>query len=108
MHALLVMFRPEVSEQKLMETVGPKMKKLATQPGLIMKTFVGESAECLGGFYLFESKETADAYLKGEFFQWLSNSDLISNVEIKQFVVEDEPSKMFGTPSVPLAKSAAA
>ncbi len=43
MHALLVTFRPEVSEPELMEKVGPRMKEIAEARGLVMKTYVAEA-----------------------------------------------------------------
>jgi len=107
MHAILVTFRPEASEPEIMETMGPKMKTIASAPGLIMKTFVAPDPKRWGGFYLFATKENAEAYLAGEFYQWMSTSPLLSNVEAQHFHVEDEPSEAFGTPTVPLAESRA-
>ena len=109
MHALLVTFKPEASEAEIMQKIGPKMKEmLPGTPGLAMKTFIAESDHCWGGFYLFTSKEATDAYVAGEFFQFFITSGLISDVKVRQFEVEDEPSSHFGTPMVALADHEAA
>ena len=108
MHAILITFRPEAPEPQMMEALEPHMEKIAATPGLIMKTFVAPDPETWGGFHLFTDEAAAGAYLEGEFFQWLSGTDLTSKVEAKHFHVEDDPSKAFGTPSVPLAESRAA
>ena len=55
---------------------------------------------------LIETKESAEAYLEGEFYQWMSRSGLLSNLEARHFRVSDEPSAAFGTPSVPLGPAA--
>jgi hypothetical protein len=109
MHALLVTFRPEAPEHEIMPVIGPRMKRTAsTTPGLIMKTFMDESPERWGGFYLFATREDADAYLNGEFFLWFSSSELLSGFDVRHFEVDDEPSVAFGTPTIPLAGRAAA
>lgn len=104
MYAVLVTFRPQVSESELVATVGPKMKALLDQPGLVMKTFVDKSPTRTGSFYLFQDRAFADQYLDGEFFQWFSTGDLITDVEIERFDVDDEHSQMFGTPTEVLSR----
>ena len=103
MHALFVKFQPEVSEEEFMKEIGPKMKAMRGADGLIMKMFVEPDDKHWGGLYLFTSREAADSYLSGEFFQGFSKSSVISNLEVQHWTVDDEPSKAFGTPSTPLA-----
>ena len=79
MHAILISFRPEASEEAFMQEVGPKMMAMkAATPGLVMKTFIESDPKRWAGFYLFTTKESADAYLAGEFFQWFSKLELLS------------------------------
>jgi hypothetical protein len=109
MHAILVTFRPEASEQQFMEQVGPRMKeKLPTTRGLIMKTFVESAPDRWGAFYLFTDQEAASDYLDGEFFQWFSGTSLLSDLQVAHFAVDEEPSIAFGTPSLPLVETRAA
>ncbi len=108
MHAILVTFRPEAPDAEIMQALAPKMKILAATPGLIMKTFVASDPQTRGGFLLFSTKEHAEGYLEGDFFHWFSNTPVISNVQVQHFNVNDEPSKAFGTPSIPLAEPKAA
>jgi len=103
----LVTFRCDTPEE-LEKGMGPMMEALASTKGLIQKTFIGSSPQDLGGFYLFSTPEAAEAYLSGEFFTQFKSIPIVQNVTVKQFRVEDEPSKMLGTPSTPLADSAAA
>ena len=108
MHALLVTFRPEVSEQEFVEAIVPRMKEsLLATPGLIMKTFIESGPEQWGAFYLFSSKDTADAYVGGEFFEWFSNHPVLSDLEMQSFAVDDGPSQAFGTPTKPLTEASA-
>jgi hypothetical protein len=109
MHALLVTFQPEAPADEIMPVLGPRMKRTAsTTPGLIMKTFVDESPQRWGAFYLFATRDDADAYLRGEFFQWFSTSPLLSGFDVRHFEVDDEPSVAFGTPTAPLMDRRAA
>jgi hypothetical protein len=104
MHALLVTFQPEAPEAEIMPVLGPRMKETAsTTPGLIMKTFVDESPNRWGAFYLFATQGDAEAYLSGDFFRWFSASELLSGFVVRHFEVDDKPSAHFGTPTTPLA-----
>lgn len=102
MHSLFVTFNPEVSEEEFMKEMGAKTMAARNTEGLIMKTFVAPDEKTWGGFYIFTSREAADAYVGGEFFQGFSSSPLLSNLRVQHLAVEDEPSKAFGTPSTPL------
>jgi hypothetical protein len=104
MHALLVTFQPEAPEAEIMPVLGPRMKETAsTTPGLIMKTFVDAKPNRWGAFYLFATRDDAEAYLSGDFYQWFSTSELLSGFDVRHFEVDDEPSILFGTPTTPLA-----
>jgi hypothetical protein len=109
MHAILITFRPQAPEEEVMQELGPIMHNMVpSSPGLIMKTFVSPDPQTWGGFYLFASKDNADAFLDGELCKWLDASPLASDAEIRRFDVEEEHSIAFGTPSVPLADKHAA
>jgi hypothetical protein len=102
MHAVLVTFRPLASEDEFMEQIGPKMKATRSTEGLLMKTFLENDEGRWGGFYLFTDRDTAGAYLNGDFFTEFSSSPLLTDLSVQHWAVDDGPSQGFGTPSTPM------
>ena len=107
MHAILVNFHTEVPLPELLAGLREKLAQLEQTPGLICKAFVSTDDHNPGGFYVFESKEAAESYVSGEFFQGFANSPPISNVRVQHYRINDEPSIALGLPSQPLTVEAA-
>lgn len=69
---LVVKFKSEHSPEKLMEAINNYLETFRNVPGLIQKYYLAEEETHLAsGFYIFDSRESRDAY-------W--NSDLAKKV----------------------------
>lgn len=108
MHAFLCKFHTEVPIPQLAQGLKEKMGLLISAEGLVMKTYLAVDEHNAAGFYVFTSREHADACLQGAFYDALRGNPAISNIHIQHFDVLDEPSKIFGTPMELLASKAAA
>ncbi|MGV6873141.1 YdhR family protein [Pseudochelatococcus sp. B33] len=76
---LQVAFDMDFSKNESHEATLERAHRLTTQPGLIWKVWLrDEKAGRGGGIYLFENRESADAWLNGGFAKarspWVSNS----------------------------------
>lgn len=106
MHALLITFNPQVSQDEFMKQTGHMLEGMRKAEGLIMKTFVAPDERTWGGFYIFESPEAAKGYVESAVFKEFSSNSALANVNVQHLMVMDEPSHAFGTPSTPLAARA--
>jgi hypothetical protein len=70
---------------------------IAAVPGLIWKGWVvSEARSEAGGVYLFESKESSEAFLEGPIVSMLENDPAFEELRIKTFDVLEEPSLVTG------------
>ena len=72
---------------------------IADTPGLAWKVWLMNEAENeAGGIYLFESKDTAQAYMSGPIVAALKASPVISDISAKLFDVMEEHSAVTRAP----------
>jgi hypothetical protein len=75
-------------------------------PGLISKVWI-QDGETLGGFHLFETEETADAYLASDMASGLRATDGFDDFDVRGFDVLEDLSAMTGVVArAPLSQSA--
>jgi hypothetical protein len=107
MHSVLLTFTPKVSEAEFMQKAGPRLKEAHQAEGLIMKIYMDESPERWAGLYLFDTEANASAHFDSGLYTWLEDSGLITDVEIRRYLVDDQMSTKMGTPGTPLRQAAA-
>lgn len=80
---------------------------IADTPGLVWKVWLMNEAESeAGGIYLFDSKDSAQAYMAGPIVAALKASPVISNISAKLFDVLEEHSAITRAPLNPVLASA--
>jgi hypothetical protein len=79
---------------------------IADTPGLVWKVWLmNEEAREAGGIYLFESEESANAYLSGPIVAALKASPAVSNISAKMFTVLDDHSAITRAPLTAVAEA---
>ena len=96
MHAVLITYRPGVTDIQLMEAIAQRVdQSTRLAHGLVMKTAVQASAEQQSDFYLFSNREAVMTYLSGDFFHWFATCGLISELSFEIFSMEEASSALF-------------
>jgi hypothetical protein len=95
--AVLMTFVSDVPVPALRQRLERYTVALSAVPGLIMKTWIIADT-VIGGFYLFEDRPTADAYLHGDVCETLITDASLSYLKINHFDVIDDLSVIAGTP----------
>ena len=70
--------------------------------GLVSKTWIHDG-NTLGGFHVFTSRATADAYLGSDMAAGLIANPALSDFSIDHYEIIDELSAITGSPQIPLA-----
>jgi hypothetical protein len=86
MHALLITFTTAASLEELAESSRAYGEALLDVPGLVSKTWINEG-HTLGGFYVFEHRADADAYLAGDLWATIETNPAFSGFTKSHFDV---------------------
>jgi hypothetical protein len=88
---LQINFRFSVPTADLKKAFDALVNDIAAVPGLRWKVWIlNEQEREGGGIYLFESKDSVQAYLEGPIVSGLKAHPALSDISVKQFdVVED-------------------
>jgi hypothetical protein len=100
MYALMITFHSSIPTADLVEPFTQYAEALRERPGLISKVWI-QNGETLGGFHVFESKETADAYLASEMAAGLQATEGFDDFDVRGFDVLEELSAMTGVVARP-------
>jgi hypothetical protein len=102
MHAIFVTFQSSVPAAELEEGYRQFAEGLrgGAARGFVAKTWVS-GAPRMGGFYLFQDRQTADDYIAGMLAPALEGDPRVSDVRIEHFDVNDELSGLtHGVPAL--------
>ena len=102
MHAIFVTFHSTVPAAELEEGYRQFAEALreGAAPGFVAKTWLS-NAPRMGGFYLFQNRQTADGYLAGMLSPALEGDPRVSDIRIEHFDVNDEFSGLtYGVPAL--------
>jgi len=99
MHALLITFRtadmPQDAFRDLAAEVAPAFSEI---PGLITKIWLDATNPAIpggGGVYLFERREDAEAYLRGELYRsGVARNRHLTDVEVVSVPVLEGPTRI--------------
>jgi quinol monooxygenase YgiN len=106
MHALMITFRTSIPADQLAAPFEAYAAELRKQPGLITKAWIRDG-DTFGGFHIFESEETADAYVRSELAAGLRATEGFDDFDVRGFEVLEDLSAMTGiNASRPLARQA--
>jgi hypothetical protein len=106
MHALMITFESTANVTDLEQPFREFATALNQRDGFVMKTWI-TSESTIGGFYVFETEETAERYLNELFYPVVNPNEAFSNVEVRHFQIHDELSGMTGVPLGTVADSPA-
>ena len=88
---LQINFKFNISPTKLAEDFAPLAEPIAEVPGLRWKIWsLNEATSEFAGIYLFDNKESVQAYLEGPIIAQVSKHPALSDISAKQFGVIDE------------------
>jgi len=88
---LQINFKFSISPAELAEGFAPLAKPIAEVPGLRWKIWsLNEVTSEFAGIYLFDDKESVQAYLEGPIIAQVSKHPALSDISAKQFGVIDE------------------
>lgn len=89
MHALLITFTSRAREDDLRQIAIPFAEALRDVPGLLSKAWLANADEgTSGGFYLFEDRAAADAYVNGPLVARLRANPHFSDFILRRFAVD--------------------
>lgn len=99
MHAVLVAFRPAgMSQEGFRELADEVAPAFGAIPGLISKVWLDSpdpSVPSGGGFYLFERREDAEAYLASDLFRsGVLDNPHLTDIEVQSVPVLDGPTAL--------------
>jgi hypothetical protein len=89
MYALLVTYTSAVPTVLLRDAQIAFAEQLVSTPGFVSKTWLHEGTTH-GGFYLFDSREAAEAYVNGQLFASLGAAPVISDVTVRGYDVQSD------------------
>jgi len=88
---LQINFKFNISPAELAEGFAPLVEPIAEVPGLRWKIWsLNEVTSEFAGIYLFDDKESVQAYLEGPIIAQVSKHPALSDISAKQFGVIDE------------------
>ncbi len=96
MHAVLITYHSAVPLDDLIGPFTDHAAALRGVPGLVAKIWLRDGVT-LGGFYLFGSRQEADAYLDSVQAAGLTANPAFSQFQIRHFAVLDELSRLTGS-----------
>jgi hypothetical protein len=102
MHAVLITFTTEATLDTLAGPFTDYAHGLCSMNGLVSKTWIRDG-ETLGGFHVFTSRATADAYLESDMAAGLIANQAFSDFAIHHYEILDALSAITGSPRIPLA-----
>ena len=101
MHAVLITFTTATPVEELAEPFGQYAQALRTIDGLVSKTWIRDG-DTVGGFHIFTSRDSAEAYLGSEMVAGLTGNPAFTGFAIRHFDVLDALSAVTGSPRVAL------
>lgn len=102
MHAVLITFTSAATIDQLEAPFREYAEALCDVGGLVAKTWI-KDGETLGGFHVFTSRATADAYLGSDMVAGLTSNPAFSDFRVDHYEVLEELSVITGTPRRQLA-----
>lgn len=102
MHAVLLTFKSAASIDQLEQPFQEYAEALCGVGGLVTKTWI-KDGETLGGFHVFTSRATADAYLGSEMVAGLTSNPAFADFSVDHYDVLEGLSITTGTPRRQLA-----
>ncbi len=88
---LQINFKFSISPAELAQDFTPLAEPIAQVPGLRWKIWsLNEGTSEFAGIYLFDDKESVQAYLEGPIIAGVSKHPALSDISAKQFGVIDE------------------
>lgn len=104
MEAVLITFTSSADPEDLKGPFAEFAEALRNVEGFVAKTWIRDGST-LGGFYIFSSREAADAYLGSQMVADLTSNPAFSDFQIRHFAVLEELSAMTGSPRAALASA---
>ena len=95
MYAVMITFRSSIPVTQLAAPFEEYASALRKQPGLITKVWIHDGAT-VGGFHVFENKETADAYLSSELAAGLRETGGFDDFDVRSYGVLEDLSAITG------------
>lgn len=95
MHAVVVTFHSTIDPDELAEPFQVFARALADVPGFRTKAWLAQG-DTLGGFYLFDDAESAQAYLASDMVARLQATDGFDDFDVRTFDVITDLSAMTG------------
>ncbi len=102
MHAVLVTFTTEATPDELAGPFTDYAHALCAMDGLVSKTWIRDG-DTLGGFHVFTSRATADAYLESDMAAGLIANPAFSDFDVRHYDILGDLSAITGSPRIPLA-----
>jgi hypothetical protein len=97
MHALIATFslQPTLPLQEYLDNREARAATYLDVPGLVAKIWLSSAEDNRhGAVYLFETREAVDAFLAGETFQRVAQSEHYRDVTTQVFEVGEAPSRV--------------
>ncbi len=95
MYALHVTFTSTIDAADLRDGQIEFAEHLATVPGFVSKSWLRDGST-LGGFYLFRTREAAEAYLDGPLFGLLRANAAFRDLTVRGYTVDTELAALAG------------
>lgn len=89
MHAVIITFRSSAPPDVLIESMKGSTDAIQAVDGFVSKVWLRDG-DTFGGSYVFESEESAHAYVESDLIEPLRSSEGFSEVDIRTFSVIDE------------------
>ena len=102
MHAVLITFTTEATPDELAGPFADYAHGLCSMDGLVSKTWIRDG-DTVGGFHVFTSRTTADAYLESDMAAGLIANPAFNDFVVRHYDILDELSAITGSPRIPLA-----
>jgi hypothetical protein len=99
---VLITFTTETAPDELAEPFADYARGLCSMNGLVSKTWIRDG-NTLGGFHVFTSRATADAYLDSAMAAGLISNPAFSDFVVRHYDILEELSVITGSPQTPLA-----
>lgn len=99
MHAVHITFQSTLDRDDLAAPFADYARALQAVDGLILKTWIADGTT-FGGFYVFENRAVADAYLTSALVAGLTANPAFSEFTVQHYTVLEELSATTGTPTL--------
>jgi hypothetical protein len=101
MYALVVTYTSAVPAEQMRDAQLAFAERVVAVPGFVSKTWLRHEST-LGGFYVFDSRDAAEAFAQGPLFASLRDAPVVSDLTVREFSVLGDLSTLTGV-DVPVA-----